>query len=229
MDERLRARAQAQREHAAELELHVLRLLSPLGGSERALDAGCGLGALALALAPHVAELVGVDDDAEAIAAAQRDAPGNVTFVVGDVTHLTFPAGQFDVAGCLGVLHRVRRPELVVSELARVVRPGGRILVADQIADADPLQALAHDRFERSRDPGHQRLLSDGDIRALLEANDLVVSVNETSLQRRDLERDLDLAGVEEGARAEIRRLAPASHYEIEVGWYVARTPGGSG
>ncbi len=212
---------QAEREEA--LAARVERVLAPLTGNERALDAGCGTGALAFALAPHVREVVGVDSSPQLLAAGRARAPLNVTLLPGDATALPFEVGSFDLAGCLRVLHHVRRPELVISELARVTRPGGCILVVDQLGDADPLRAIQVDRFERARDASHTRLLPDGDIRALLEANDLVVSRNEVVREARELERYLDLAAVSEDVREEVRALAPAPVFEVEIGWYVAR------
>ena len=50
-----------QEERSADLAERVRRLLGPFSGNEAALDAGCGTGALALALAPHVSEVVGMD------------------------------------------------------------------------------------------------------------------------------------------------------------------------
>ncbi len=215
-----------QRERAAELDTRLRRLLAPLRGDERALDAGCGTGALAYALAPHVGEVVGVDGDEAFLAAAREGAPSNCVFVQGDVQSLPFGYGEFDLAGTLRVLHHVRRPELVVSELARVTRPGGRILIVDQLGSIDPIHSLELDRFERERDPTHTRLLPDGDIRSLLDANDLIVLENESAHEQRDVERFLDLAGLEGEARERVRRSAPAAVYEIEVGWYVARKLG---
>lgn len=215
-----------QDDRAADLEARVARLLAPLTGDERALDSGCGTGALAYALAPRVAEVVGVDSDAALLEAARRGAPPNCTFAEGDATALPFSYGWFDVSGCLRVLHHVRRPELVVSELARVTRPGGRILVADQLGHVDPTVSIELDRFERARDPSHHRLLPDGDIRYLLDANDLVVAANEIVREQRDVERFLDLAGLEGEERDRVRRMAPAPVYEIEVGWYVAQKHG---
>jgi ubiquinone/menaquinone biosynthesis C-methylase UbiE len=216
-----------QQERAAELESQALRLLAPLSESRTVLDSGCGAGAFALAVAPHVGEVIGIDPSPDLIAAARRLAPDNARFEEGDPTRLRFGVGFFDLAGCVRVLHHVARPELVVSELARVVRPGGRVLVVDQLAPTDPLQAIALDRFERARDPQHARLLSDADIRQQLEANDLVVLANEVTRETRDLEHYLDLAGVEDDARPAIRGLAPAPAFDVDVGWYVARTPGG--
>jgi SAM-dependent methyltransferase len=216
-------RVALQEERAADLAARVERLLAPLGGEERALDAGCGAGALAYALAPHVREVVGVDSSAELLAAARERAPANCTFLEGDVTSLPFGWGEFDLVGCLRVLHHVRRPELVVAELARVMRRGGRLMLADQLGDVDPIRSIEYDRFERLRDPSHTRLLPDGDIRAFLEANNLVVTAAEIVRERRDLEHYLDIAGVEPEQRDRIRGIAPGAVYQVEVGWYVAR------
>jgi SAM-dependent methyltransferase len=217
-----------QEERAAELADQVRRFLGPTTGHELALDSGCGTGALALALAPLVGEVVGVDESPELLEAARSVAPENVRFVEGDATHLPFEYGMFDIAGSLRVLHHVRRPELVVSELARVTRPGGRVLVIDQLGSVDPLRSLEMDRFERLRDPSHQRLLPDADVRGFLDANDLVLVASEVLRERRDLERYLELAGLEEEQRVPIRGLAPGAVYEVEVGWYLARKPGPS-
>jgi ubiquinone/menaquinone biosynthesis C-methylase UbiE len=215
-----------QAERADDLVQRVRRLLGPFSGNEVALDYGCGTGSFAFALAPNVAEVVGVDTREEYLEAAREAAPGNVRFVQGDAMQLPFGYAQFDITCTHRVLHHLRRPELAVSELARVTRPGGRILVADQLGSVDPLRSMEMDRFERLRDPTHQRLLPDQDIRGYLDANDLVLLSSEIVSQRIDLEQRLELAGFSEEERVRIRGAAPAASYEIEVGWYVARKPG---
>jgi ubiquinone/menaquinone biosynthesis C-methylase UbiE len=226
-ESRVALRMALQEKRSAELADAVQRLLAPLRGDERALDSGCGTGAFAFAMAPSVDEVVGVDQDPACLAVARERAPANCSFVEGDVTALPFGYASFDIAGCLRVLHHTQRPALVVSELARVIRPGGRVLVVDQLGNVDPLRSLEADRFERQRDPSHTRLLPDADIRALLEANDLVVVHDEVSRELRDVESYLDLAGLEGEERERVRRSAPAAEYEVEIGWYVARKPGG--
>ncbi|MEX2211685.1 MAG: methyltransferase domain-containing protein [Gaiellaceae bacterium] len=99
---------------------------------------------------------------------------GEVTFD-GDLTTLPYDRGSFDCAVSVDKLHRVRRPELAVAELARVTRLGGRILVVDRIAPIDPLTAIEVDRAERERDPEHARLLPEADMRGLFDANGLVL------------------------------------------------------
>ena len=219
----VQARLALQRQRAGALAARVEDLLAPFSGDERALDAGCGSGALAFAFAAHVREVVGVDVSTELLAAGRIDAPANVTLVEGDATALPFGAGEFDLAGCARVLHHVRRPELVVAELVRVTRPGGRILVVDQLGDVDPLRRLEIDRFERARDPSHQLLLPDTDVRGLFEANGLVVERNEVTREQRELEHYLDLVGLPADGRHEVRALAPGPVFEVDVGWYVAR------
>jgi len=215
-----------QERRSADLAQRVRRLLGPFSGDEAALDAGCGTGAVAFALASHVAEVVGVDTRAEYLEAAREVAPGNVRFVEGDVMALPFGYAEFDLSCCHRVLHHVRRPELAVSELARVARPGGRVFIADQLGSIDPLVSLEMDRFERLRDATHQRLLPEADIRGYLDANDLVLISSEVTREKVDLEERLELAGFDEDERVRIRGPAPAKPYEIEVGWYVARKPG---
>jgi SAM-dependent methyltransferase len=222
----VRLRLALQEERAAELDERLRRLLGPFTGNEVVLDSGAGTGSLAFALAPHVGEVVALDRREEYLEAGREVSPANVRFVEGDATALPFGYAAFDIAGCLRVLHHVRRPELAVSELARVTRPGGRVLVVDQLGSVDPLRSMEMDRFERLRDPSHQRLLPDADIHGFLDANDLVLLTHEVTRERVDLEHRFELADVPEEERVRLRGLAPGPVFEIEVGWYVARKSG---
>lgn len=198
----------------------LLEELLPLRGDERVLDVGSGTGAFAYAVAPRVREVVAVEQDEELAERARRDAPANVDVVVGDGERLQLEPFSFDVCGCLRVLHHTRRPEVMVAELARMTRPGGTILVADQLAPVDPLAAFELNRFEQARDPSTTRLLSDGDLRALFDANGLVLRRERVVREPRDLDAYLDLAGCEGFERERARGLAPTG-YEAVVGWYV--------
>lgn len=215
-----------QEQRSDDLAERLRRLLGPFTGKEAALDAGCGTGSVAFALAPHVAEVIGVDTREDYLEAGREAAPANVRFQQADVMSLPFGYAEFDLVCCHRVLHHVRRPELAVSELARVARPRARVFIADQLGSIDPLVNLEQDRFERLRDETHQRLLPEADIRGYLDANDLVLLSSEVTRERVDLEERLELAGCDEDERIRIRGPAPASPYEVEIGWYVARKPG---
>lgn len=220
-------RVAMQEERSAALRDRVQQILAPLDGSECALDSGCGAGALAFALAPFVRSVVGVDLSEDLVAAGRALAPANCELLVGDATALPFEYGSFDIVGCMRVLHHAHRPELIVSELARVTRPGGRILLVDQIGAVDPVVSAEMDRFEHARDPSHTRLLPDQDVRGFLDANDLDVLTNEIVREQRNLERYLDLVGLEGEERRRVSGMAPGAVYEVEIGWYVARKRGG--
>jgi ubiquinone/menaquinone biosynthesis C-methylase UbiE len=205
-----------------------LRKFVPLRGDERVLDAAAGAGAVAFAIAPLVSAVVAVDEEPVLIAEMQRRAAAfpNVTVVEGDVTRLPSGVGGFDLSAAMHMLHHIARPELAVAELTRVTRPGGLVLVVDQLASVDPLVALELNRFEQARDPTHTRTLADVDFRSLFEANNLVVRRAEVVRERRELEPYLDLAGCQGEARERARGLAPAGPvFTVEIGWYLLLKP----
>lgn len=199
----------------------------PLTGDERALDVGTGAGALALALAPRVREVVGVDPVPELLELARERSLPNTEFSEGDGTALPFPDGTFDLTATHRTLHHVGRPDLVVAEMARVTRRGGRVLVVDQLAPDDVAEAAALHAFETARDPSHARLLADAELRGLFAANGLELLRERRAEERRGLGAYLDLAGCEGDGRVEAVDLAASNPRVLtaEVGWYLlART-----
>ena len=192
-------------------------------GDERALDVGTGAGALALALAPLVREVVGLDPVPELLALARERARPNTEFVEGDGTALPFRDASFDLAGTHRTLHHVAQPERVVAELARVTRRGGRVLVVDQLAPDDPAAVTALHEFETVRDPSHTRLLGDVELRELFAANGLSVLRERREEELRELAAYLDLAGCAGGPRARAEALARTDVRVLvaSAGWYL--------
>ncbi|HVV58157.1 MAG TPA: methyltransferase domain-containing protein [Gaiellaceae bacterium] len=211
--------AALQAERAAALSRRLDDLLD-LHGDERALDVGAGTGALAFALAPRVASMVALDADGAMIEHARAAAPANVEAVVGDGERLPFDGASFDLAGTLRTLHHTPHPGRLLAELRRVVRPGGTLLVADQLAPEDGEGADALNRFERARDASTTRVLAETELRALFADAGLRVRRAEIVREPRDLESYLDLAGCTGAQREEARRLAPAG-YTATLGWFV--------
>jgi SAM-dependent methyltransferase len=103
---------------------------------ERVLEVGCGSGALCRLVAPDLrpgGEMVGVDVAADMIATAERYAAmdPHLRFDVASAEQLPHDEGTFDAAFAARLLLHVADPLAVVLEMARVVRPGGRVVLMD--------------------------------------------------------------------------------------------------
>lgn len=126
----------------ATVETSAAHLLPHLNPGLRLLDFGCGPGTISLGLAEAVApgEMHGVDMDASQIERARSLAAEqgheNAVFHVGDVTDLQFEDAFFDVAHCRSVLMHVPDTAAVLSEVKRVLKPGGIIACREMICDS---------------------------------------------------------------------------------------------
>ena len=111
----------------------VLELVGDLHG-RRVLDVGCGDGEFALELAKRGAVVTGIDASAAMIDAAKRRATQHnvdITFQVGTAEQLPFSAEYFDVVTAITILCFVDDAAPVFREIARVLRPGGRLVIGE--------------------------------------------------------------------------------------------------
>lgn len=106
----------------------VLSMLPPLEGT-RVLDVGCGDGELTQKLAELGADVIGVDVNPDMVAVAQRRRSG--TYKVADATALPFDDETFDVVIAVTVLCVCDDPKILVGEMARVLKPGGRSVIGE--------------------------------------------------------------------------------------------------
>lgn len=106
--------------------------LRPLPESARVLDVGCGQGTPVLRRVAESATGVGVDISRAQLALAAENAPG-AHLAQGDMTRLPVRGGAFDAVTAFHSLIHVPRDEhrAVVEEFARVLQPGGRLLVSE--------------------------------------------------------------------------------------------------
>ncbi len=111
-------------------------------------DLGCGTGSLSLSVSRHVAHVHAIDGSPAMLEAARQrlQAQANVTLAEGSLEALPLADHSVDVAVLMLVLHHVAEPSRVLKEARRVLRAGGRLLIADM---------CAHDREEFRAQMGH--------------------------------------------------------------------------
>ena len=113
--------------------------LARLQPGEQVLDVGCGTGTLAMEVARRVGQagrIAGVDPGAEQIARARKKAARRhvpIEFQVGVIEQLPFPDQTFDVVLSTLMMHHLPAPlkRQGLAEIARVLKPGGRLVIAD--------------------------------------------------------------------------------------------------
>jgi SAM-dependent methyltransferase len=155
----------------------VFRMAGPLAG-RRVLDVGCGDGDWALAAARQGAQVVGVDASLPMIEAARvraRDAALDVRFQQGDAMALPFEHDRFDGVLAVTVLCFVPDAPAALREMARVLVPGGR-LVLGELGRWNAWAAWRRLRaWQGSRTWRHARFRSAGELRALVREAGLEV------------------------------------------------------
>ncbi len=154
--------------------LDVLVDALPATPGDRWIDVACGPGLVTRAMAGRVGEAVGVDLTPAMVEVARREAAAegltNLTFEVGDATALDASDASFDGAVTRFSLHHIPLPGRVVAEMARVVRPGGHVVIADHMTSEDADGAAFHEEIERLRDPSHWACLTAARLIRLGEA-----------------------------------------------------------
>lgn len=150
----------------------------------RALNLGCSTGIIDETIAPHVRAMTGVDIDEPAVALAKAARVGtNLEFAVEDAMQLSFPEHSFDVVICSQVYEHVPDPHRMMSEIHRVLKPGGMCYFAATnrwsvmekhyhlpfLSWLPPRLADAYVRLLGKGDAYYERHLGPGPLRALVK------------------------------------------------------------
>jgi SAM-dependent methyltransferase len=141
---------------------------------ERVLEIGCGTGADLLQFAKHGAIATGIDITSEHLKLARERVGNKAQVLYADATNIPLKTASFDYVYSHGVLHHIDKPRLVVDEIFRLLRPGGRFNI-----HVYAFWSYAHLNYRRifgrewklnvenSRDPVHLDLYTGRQLRKL--------------------------------------------------------------
>jgi ubiquinone/menaquinone biosynthesis C-methylase UbiE/8-oxo-dGTP pyrophosphatase MutT (NUDIX family) len=189
--------------HAKGAELaRLLELASPRADWS-VLDVATGGGHTALAFAPLVRHVVATDLTPEMLAEARAHilAAGtrNASFELADAEELPYAPATFHLVTCRIAPHHFPDVGLFVREAARVTRPGGLVLVQDQVVPDDRSAAADVNAFERMRDPSHLRALTETEWVAHFHSAGLEALHTEVVVKRHEFEPWARLQGATDG------------------------------
>jgi ArsR family transcriptional regulator len=128
--------------------VHLVAMGALADGDAVVGDLGCGTGQVSAALGPFVTRVIAVDSSAAMLQAAKKRLAGldNIDLRRGELEALPIDDERLDIAVLMLVLHHTPEPEKALSEVSRVLRPGGRVIVGDM---------LPHDRESYRQQMGH--------------------------------------------------------------------------
>ena len=172
------------------------------------LEAAAGTCACGRAFAPHVRSVTCLDMTKAMLdvgkAAAEQAQLQNMTFTEGDVIELPFADDSFDIVFSRLAFHHFPEPEAPFSEMVRVLKPGGKLVMIDMAAAEESLRN-SEDVLETLRDPSHVRNLSQAEMLSLYEKRGLAIDCCETVPMTVNLDNWMDHTATPSEAQALIR------------------------
>jgi len=160
------------------------------------LDIATGAGHTAFAFAPHVESVIASDLTPEMLEVcadhASKAGHDNLTTEIADAEALPFEDGSFDLVTCRIAPHHFPNPTTFVAEVARVLRPGGRFVMVDNIVPENERVAHVYNTWEKRRDPSHVRALPVSEWHRLLKNAGLTLKHSEEAAKRMQFQAWVD-------------------------------------
>jgi SAM-dependent methyltransferase len=179
----------------------------PVSPIAEALDIATGTGEFARALAPHVAKVIGLDaTDAmleQGKTFVEQAGIDNITFQKGVVQELPFENETFDIVSSRYAFHHFADSKPVISEMARVCKTGGHVIIVD-IVVPDASTAAEYQYYEWLCDPSHTRCLESEEFRSYFRLFGLEVVSARNRVLAEELVEWMDFSLTEEKRREQI-------------------------
>ncbi|MEM7029629.1 MAG: methyltransferase domain-containing protein [Chloroflexota bacterium] len=199
--------------------LHQLMASLNFQRDEQVLDVAAGSCRVSRAISPLVRQVSAVELTAAMLNTgremAEQEGLSNICFRQGSAEYLPFRSAQFDTTITRYSFHHFVDPNVVLTEMVRVTKSGGRIIVIDVLAPDNANLALRHNRYQRLRDPSHTQSLSRKQLVACFQVQALKIIDDRFDDRTNDLEGWMNLPSFNEATKAHIRQ---AVHAELTDG-----------
>jgi ubiquinone/menaquinone biosynthesis C-methylase UbiE len=194
------------------------------------LDVACGPGRLTMAFAKRAKHVTGFDATEALLGIARSESAelgiDNIEFRHGTALDLPFPDCAFDVVSCRAAFHHFDSPDVVISEIARVTKRGGQVLIADILGNEDEATGNRHDNLERLCDPTHVRCLPAAKFSALFDSASLRITKSLHRTMSYDVNGWIEHGGPSEKVAAEIRGVFKENLKTDQIGLHVREENG---
>jgi ubiquinone/menaquinone biosynthesis C-methylase UbiE len=203
----------------------------PAGGT--VLDIGAGTGVLAMQMAKRAdVNVVGIDISPAMLERAElerlkgdRSLARRVDFRLAVAQQLPFRDERFDAVTCRLMLHLNRKPERILAEIWRVLRPGGILIVADLRSNDDPVKRATQNAIEEKRNPAHVAARSKQQYRDLVTGAGFAIDAEADADFDRMLDEWLAEFPTEDSQAIIVREMIEAS-IETDAAGIEARRDG---
>ncbi|MFJ7734759.1 class I SAM-dependent methyltransferase [Lysinibacillus sp. NPDC097287] len=168
--------------HAKGSDLTLLQDWLEVNSTSIVLDIATGGGHVVKALAPHVAEVVATDLTYQMLEAARshlNSSASNIFYVIADAESLPFLENTFDAVTCRIAPHHFPNPNIFIKEVSRVLKPGGKFILIDNIAPEEKILDEFVNLLEKLRDVSHVRSYSVQEWTTWIEQADLTLVKSE--------------------------------------------------
>ena len=212
---------------------HLLKFAN-LSKNLRILDLGAGTGGLALILAEEGAsEVVGVDISPAMLEVAEYlrlssalPTANRVSFRLAAAQRMPFRSDSFDGIICRLVLHHTHKPEHILQEVVRLLKPGGILILAELLGADDSVKRATQNTIESRRNPSHVAALSTEQYRKLVLGAKLVIEAETVAVYEQDLEEWLTDLQSNPATRNVVRQMMEAGVETDAAGLHVRRHSG---
>jgi len=197
--------------HAGDRDLDLLVEHLGMRPGAAVLDIATGTGFTAFALAARGARVVGLDLTPAMLHEARRlGEDTRIAWIAGDAEALPFADRSFDAVTVRRAPHHFPYLRQALLEMRRVVRPGGRIGIVDQVPPEDEAGRVLMERLEKLRDPSHVEALTASRWRSLLGELGVEITFADVVERPFTFEAWLDLGGADAARRAAVEEALAA-------------------